>query len=53
MNNSDIADKLVAESGVSKADARKTVDAVFEPRRVCRRRWVVSHAAISRLSAAA
>jgi len=24
-----------------------------EPRRVCRRRWVVSHAAISRLSAAA
>ena len=24
-----------------------------EPRRVCRKRWVVSHAAISRLSAAA
>ena len=26
---------------------------VFEPRRVCRRHWVVSHAAISMLSAAA
>ncbi len=25
---------------------------VFEPRRVCRRHWVVSHAAISMLSAA-
>src|SRR3546814_1207942 len=29
MNNSDLADKLAAESGLSKADARKTVDAVF------------------------
>ncbi|AOH85839.1 integration host factor [Sphingomonas panacis] len=29
MNNSDLADKLAAETGVSKADARKTVDTVF------------------------
>ncbi|WP_156842987.1 HU family DNA-binding protein [Novosphingobium aquimarinum] len=29
MNNSDLADKLAAESGLSKADARKMVDAVF------------------------
>jgi len=29
MNNSDLADKLAAECGLSKTDARKTVDAVF------------------------
>ncbi|EQB16716.1 MULTISPECIES: HU family DNA-binding protein [Sphingobium] len=29
MNNSDLADALAAESGVSKAEARKAVDAVF------------------------
>lgn len=29
MNNSDIAEKLAAESGLSKADSRKLVDAVF------------------------
>lgn len=29
MNNSDLADKLATESGLSKADARKTVDALF------------------------
>jgi DNA-binding protein HU-beta len=29
MNNSEIAEKLVAESGLSKADTRKLVDAVF------------------------
>ncbi|AJA07184.1 MULTISPECIES: HU family DNA-binding protein [Sphingomonadales] len=29
MNNSDLADKLAADSGLSKVDARKTVDAVF------------------------
>ena len=30
MNNSDLADKLAAANGLSKADARKYVDAVFE-----------------------
>ena len=29
MNNSDLADKLAAETGTTKADARKAVDAVF------------------------
>ncbi len=29
MNNSDLADKLAAEHGITKADARKLVDAVF------------------------
>lgn len=29
MNNSDLADKLAAEHGTTKADARKLVDAVF------------------------
>ncbi|QJU58415.1 HU family DNA-binding protein [Sphingomonas sp. AP4-R1] len=29
MNNSDLADKLAAETGATKADARKAVDAVF------------------------
>lgn len=29
MNNSDLADKIAAEHGTSKADARKIVDAVF------------------------
>lgn len=29
MNNSDLADKISAEHGTSKADARKIVDAVF------------------------
>lgn len=29
MNNSDLAEKLVAEHGVTKSDARKLVDAVF------------------------
>jgi len=30
MNNSDLAEKLAAETGTSKVDARKAVDAVFE-----------------------
>jgi DNA-binding protein HU-beta len=30
MNNSDLADKLAASQALSKADARKLVDAVFE-----------------------
>jgi hypothetical protein len=34
-------------------EGEKVIAANFEPRRVCRRRWVVSHAAISRLLAAA
>lgn len=29
MNNSDLADRIAAESGLSKADARKLVDGVF------------------------
>ena len=29
MNNSDLADKLAASQGITKADARKYVDAVF------------------------
>lgn len=29
MNNSDLADKLATETGVSKAEARKAVDVVF------------------------
>lgn len=29
MNNSDLADRVAAESGLSKADARKLVDGVF------------------------
>jgi len=29
MNNTDLAEKLVADHGVTKADARKYVDAVF------------------------
>lgn len=29
MNNSDLADRLAAETGVSKGDARKLVDGVF------------------------
>jgi DNA-binding protein HU-beta len=29
MNNSDLADQIAASQGVTKADARKTVDAVF------------------------
>lgn len=29
MNNSDLADKLAAENGLTKADARKLVDGVF------------------------
>ncbi|WP_343613183.1 HU family DNA-binding protein [Novosphingobium sp.] len=29
MNNSDLADKLAADHGTTKADARKLVDAVF------------------------
>jgi DNA-binding protein HU-beta len=29
MNNNDIAEKIAAEHGVTKADARKIVDAVF------------------------
>ena len=29
MNNGDLADRVAAENGVSKADARKLVDAVF------------------------
>jgi len=29
MNNSDLAEKLAAETGVTKADAKKAVDAVF------------------------
>lgn len=29
MNNSDLADKLAAEGGLTKADARKLVDAAF------------------------
>ena len=29
MNNSDLAEKLAAAQGISKADARKYVDAVF------------------------
>ena len=29
MNNSDLAEKLAAETGVTKADAKKVVDAVF------------------------
>jgi DNA-binding protein HU-beta len=29
MNNSDLADKLASETGTSKADARKSIDAVF------------------------
>ncbi|MBB6229344.1 DNA-binding protein HU-beta [Polymorphobacter multimanifer] len=29
MNNSDLADKLATEHGVTKSDARKLVDAVF------------------------
>ncbi|WP_313442502.1 HU family DNA-binding protein [Novosphingobium sp.] len=29
MNNSDLAEKLAAEAGITKADAKKTVDAVF------------------------
>lgn len=29
MNNSDLADKIAADHGTSKADARKVVDAVF------------------------
>lgn len=29
MNNNDIADKIAAEHGVTKADARKIVDSVF------------------------
>ncbi|MBO9582052.1 MAG: HU family DNA-binding protein [Sphingobium sp.] len=29
MNNSDIAEKLAASTGVTKADAKKAVDAVF------------------------
>lgn len=29
MNNSDLAEKLAAEQGTTKADARKAVDAVF------------------------
>jgi DNA-binding protein HU-beta len=29
MNNSDLADRVAAESGVPKADARKLVDGVF------------------------
>ncbi|MFC0205349.1 HU family DNA-binding protein [Novosphingobium soli] len=30
MNNSEIADKLAADHGISKVDARKLVDGVFE-----------------------
>ena len=30
MNNSDLADRIATESGLSKADARKVVDAVFD-----------------------
>jgi DNA-binding protein HU-beta len=29
MNNSDLAEKLAAEAGITKADAKKAVDAVF------------------------
>lgn len=29
MNNADLADKLAAETSVTKADAKKTIDAVF------------------------
>ena len=29
MNNSDLAEKLAAEAGISKADAKKAVDVVF------------------------
>ncbi|MBA4090286.1 MAG: integration host factor [Sphingobium sp.] len=29
MNNSELAERLAAETGATKADARKTVDAVF------------------------
>lgn len=29
MNNNDLAEKLAANTGVTKADAKKTVDAVF------------------------
>jgi len=29
MNNSDLADKLATEAGVTKADAKKAVDAIF------------------------
>lgn len=29
MNNSDLADKLAASQGITKADARKYVDAIF------------------------
>ena len=29
MNNSDLADRVAAESGLSKADARKVVDGLF------------------------
>lgn len=29
MNNSDLADKLATDSGLSKTDARKTVDSLF------------------------
>jgi len=29
MNNADIADKLAAETGVTKADAKKAIDLVF------------------------
>jgi DNA-binding protein HU-beta len=29
MNNTDLAEKLATETGVTKADARKTVDVVF------------------------
>ena len=29
MNNNDIADKLAADNGITKADARKLVDGVF------------------------
>ena len=29
MNNSDLADKIAAEHGLTKADSRKVVDAVF------------------------
>src|SRR3546814_17820291 len=59
MNNTDLAEKIAAEQGITKADARKIVDAVFagigeaarsEERRVgkecvstCRSRWSPYH----------